>query len=62
MPRYELKSATDIWDELKGRIPKLLRGTFIGQELIEFEATEDLTDTELGIIEAATGKKWKKIG
>jgi len=61
MPRYEPKSATDIWDELKARIPKLLSGVFYGQELVEFEATEDLTDAELGIIEAATGKKWKKV-
>jgi len=60
MPRYELKSATEIWDELKAKIPKLLSGVFYGQELIEFEATEDLTLTELAIIEEATGKKWKK--
>jgi len=60
MPRYELKSATEIWDELKAKIPKLLSGVFYGQELIEFEATEDLTLTELAIIEEVTGKKWKK--
>jgi len=61
MVKYEPKSATDIWDELKARIPKLLKGTFHGQELLEFETTEDLTDTELAIIEAATKKKWKKV-
>jgi len=60
MPKYKPKEASDIWDELKTKIPKLKTGTFIGQELLEFEATEDLTDTELGIIEKATGKKWKK--
>jgi len=61
MPKYEVKSASDIWDELKAKIPKLISGTFIGDELISFTTTEDLTLTELVIIEEATRKKWKKI-
>jgi len=60
MPKYEVKSASDIWDELKAKIPKLISGAFIGNELISFTTTEDLTDTELATIEKATGKKWKK--
>jgi len=60
MPRYVPRTASDIWDELKAKIPKLLSGIFHGQELLEFETTEDLTSTELAIIEKATGKIWKK--
>jgi len=62
MPKYTPRDASDIWDELKEKIPKLIRGVCVGQELIEFEATEDLTSTELGIIEKVTGKEWEKVG
>jgi len=61
MTRYVPRTATDVWDELKAKVPKLKTGSFRGSELIEFETTEDLTETELGVIEKVTGKKFKKV-
>jgi len=60
MVRYVQKDASELWDELKARIPKLKSGTFIGLELVEFETIEPLTDTELAEMEKFTGKKWRR--
>jgi hypothetical protein len=55
MVLYVEKDASQIWDELKSKIPKLKTGVFEGKDLIEFEA-DLLNNDELALLKVLTGK------
>lgn len=48
------------WDELKAKVPKLISGVYHEDQLTEFEASPELTEAELAVLQAMTGRRWGK--
>jgi len=63
MTRYRAEPPNPV-EELKKKYPKIVSGMvehIAGVTIIEFDTTEDLTDTEVADIEGYLGRKLRRI-